>query len=208
MFDNLRADLRRAGQVARIRPGQWGRWVKLIVQMTTWAVIAHRFAHWVTTVRIPVVRQLLLIVSWLVRRWVGLWTGIYVDPKAEIGPGFHIHTAYAVLVGRVKIGANCTIQSGVLMTNATRSIGDNVYFGAGAKVVGDVKIGNNVSIMPNSLVLADVPDNSTVVGVPARIRLPRGEGLREFYPEPPTEAEKPPSPASKKEQTSGGQPPK
>jgi serine O-acetyltransferase len=53
-----------------------------------------------------------------------------------------------------------------------------VYFGPGAKVIADTRIGNNVVIVANSLVLSDVPDNTTIVGVPARIRLPGGQARR------------------------------
>jgi serine acetyltransferase len=67
-----------------------------------------------------------------------------------------------------------------LITCGVHSIGDNVYIGAGSKLVGDVKIGNNVVIMPNSLVITDVADNTTIAGVPARIKL-RGGRPREFY---------------------------
>jgi len=57
-------------------------------------------------------------------------------------------------------------------------VGDNVYFGAGCKIVGDAKIGNNVVIVANSVVITDVPDNTTIMGVPARIKLPGGKPRR------------------------------
>jgi serine O-acetyltransferase len=110
-----------------------------------------------------------------------MWTGVFIHPRAEIGPGFEIHTFYGVFVGITKIGKNCTVGTGVLVTCGVRSIGDNVYIGAGAKLVGDVKIGNNVVIMPNSLIITDVGDNITIAGVPARIKL-RGGRPKEFYP--------------------------
>jgi serine acetyltransferase len=66
----------------------------------------------------------------------------------------------------------------VVITAAARSIGDNVYFGPGAKLIGDAKIGNNVVIVANSVILTDVSDNTTVMGVPARIRLPGGRPKR------------------------------
>src|SRR5439155_7335899 len=69
-----------------------------------------------------------------------------------------------------KIGRNCVVQHGVAITQGVRSIGDNVYFGPGAKVIGGAAIGNNVRVVANSVVMTDVPDNLTVVGVPARIR--------------------------------------
>ncbi len=105
-------------------------------------------------------------------------TGVIIDPHAEIGPGFLVHTPYAVLVGGARIGANCTVQSGVLISAGSRGIGDNVYFGAGSKLLADSKIGNNVVIVANSLVLTDVADNTTIVGVPARIRLRGGRPQR------------------------------
>ena len=64
-----------------------------------------------------------------------------ISPKADIGGGFKIHTYYGVFVGTTRIGKNCTVGTGVLVTCGVRSVGDNVYIGAGAKLVGDVKIG-------------------------------------------------------------------
>lgn len=107
-----------------------------------------------------------------------LLTGVIIDPHAEIGPGLLVHSPYAVLVGGTRIGANCTVQSGVLISAGSRGIGDNVYFGAGSKLLADTKIGNNVVIVANSLVLTDVADNTTIVGVPARIRLRGGRPQR------------------------------
>ena len=96
----------------------------------------------------------------------------------EIGPGFVIHSVYAINLGKTKIGKNFTIATGCLISHACRGIGDDVYFGPGAKLVGDAKIGNNVVIAANSLVLTDVRDNMMVMGVPARIKLPGGRPQR------------------------------
>jgi serine acetyltransferase len=85
-----------------------------------------------------------------------------------------IHTPYGVFIPPVKIGANCTFTTGTLLNSGCKSVGDNVYFGAGCKIIGDVKIGNNVVVVANSVVLTDVPDNTTIMGVPARIKLPGG----------------------------------
>jgi serine O-acetyltransferase len=65
-----------------------------------------------------------------------------------------------------------------LINGGVRGIGNDVYFGPGAKVIGPCKIGNNVVVVANSLILTDIPDNRTVVGVPARIRLPGGKPQR------------------------------
>jgi len=89
-----------------------------------------------------------------------------------------IHTPYSVFVPPVKIGEGVTLCTGVLIGSGCKSVGENVYFGAGCKIVGDVKIGNNVVIVANSVVLTDVPDNTTIMGVPARIKLPGGRPKR------------------------------
>jgi serine O-acetyltransferase len=72
------------------------------------------------------------------------------------------------------------VGTGVLIAGGSKGIGDNVYFGPGAKLIGNARIGNNVVVGANSVVLTDVPDDTTVIGVPARIRLPGGKPKR-FY---------------------------
>src|SRR5208283_5838963 len=91
-----------------------------------------------------------------------------------IGPGLILHTAYGLQIAPVKIGSGCTFNSQVLIGTGVKSIGNNCYFGPGCKVVGECKIGNNVLVVANSVVLTDVPDNTTIMGVPARIKLPGG----------------------------------
>ena len=103
---------------------------------------------------------------------------MHIDVSAKIGPGFVIHSVYAINLGKTKIGENFTIATGCLISHACRGIGDNVYFGPGAKLVGDAKIGSNVVIAANSLVLTDVRSNMMVMGVPARIKLPGGRPQR------------------------------
>jgi serine acetyltransferase len=176
MFDNLRADLRAStmGRCPDLDHGFWKEDLHSLIQFQTIAVVSHRFSHWTLSVRIPVVRQLLQVAAFCLQRWTMLWTGIYIFPDAEIGPGFAIHSAYGINIGATRIGRNCTVQSGVLIAAGCRGVGDNVYFGAGSKLIGDAAIGNNVIIVANSLVLTDVKDNTTVMGVPARIRLPGG----------------------------------
>jgi len=185
MFENLRADIDRWRE-EDVEEGWWKQydWIRTIRYLTyagMVSVIIYRFEHWVyKRVKVPIVRQILQIFGGVLRRFSGIWTGVLITPRAEIGPGFEVHTHYGVFVGITKIGKHCTVGTGVLVTCGVRSIGDNVYIGAGAKLVGDVKIGNNVVIMPNSLVITDVADNTTIAGVPARIKL-RGGRPREFY---------------------------
>lgn len=87
------------------------------------------------------------------------------------------HMGGPTIVNRnCQIGKNCTIVCGVIFGNKNTSedsqkivVGDNCYFGAGAKVIGFVRIGNNVTVGANAVVTKDIPDNAVVGGVPARI---------------------------------------
>jgi serine O-acetyltransferase len=180
MFANLREDISRAMYQARPdgwRPS-WKHRIEVCLRHATWPVIAYRFGHWTLGVRIPVLGQLLRIAGLFFRKFVEVFTSVHIDVHAQIGPGFVIHSVYAINLGKTKIGRNFTIATGCLISHACRGIGDDVYFGPGAKLVGDAKIGSNVVIAANSLVLTDVRDNLMVMGVPARIKLPGGRPQR------------------------------
>jgi serine O-acetyltransferase len=174
MFDNLKADFQAALGHRSMERGWW----RVLLRLETPAIVCYRYSHWALTVHIPVIRQLLLIPALIWQRFNQMFFGIFISPDADIGPGMVIHTPYSVFVPPVKIGEGVTLCTGVLIGSGCKSIGDNVYFGAGCKIVGDVKIGNNVVIVANSVVLTDVPDNITIMGVPARIKLPGGRPKR------------------------------
>ncbi|MDN4524143.1 serine O-acetyltransferase [Fictibacillus fluitans] len=103
---------------------------------------------------------------------VGARLGISIHP-GSIGPGLKIPHCGSVIVNKkARIGKNCEIHSGVnigMHKGGVPDIGNNVYIAPGAKLFGGIKIGNNVSIGANSVVTKDVPDNVTVVGIPAKI---------------------------------------
>ncbi len=104
-------------------------------------------------------------------------TGIEIHPGAKIGRGFFIDHGTGVVIGETtEIGDNCVIYQGVTLGGTGKetgkrhpTLGNNVMVGAGAKVLGPVKIGDNVKIAAGAVVLSDIPDNCTAVGVPARI---------------------------------------
>lgn len=103
--------------------------------------------------------------------------GIEIPPGATIGKGFYIgHWGSVVVNTNVIIGENCNISHGVTIGVAPRgkkkgvpTIGNNVYIGPGAKIIGKINIGNNVAIGANAVVTDNVPNNSVVVGVPAKV---------------------------------------
>lgn len=103
--------------------------------------------------------------------------GFQIYPETQIGEGFYLgHWGNVVINPKAKIGKNCNIAQGVSIAQANRGknegvpeIGDEVWIGPNAVVVGNIKIGNNVLIAPNAYVNFDVPANSVVIGNPAQI---------------------------------------
>jgi serine O-acetyltransferase len=91
----------------------------------------------------------------------------------DIGPGLFLQHAWCTVISARKIGSNCWINQEVTIghrgTEIGPTIGNNVSIRVGAKVLGDIRIGDNVTIGANAVVLKDVPDNCVVVGVPAYI---------------------------------------
>jgi serine O-acetyltransferase len=171
MFDNLRADLMAAAGHRRLEK-PW----RVLIRRETKVILQYRFSYWVHhELRLPVVRQVLMLIALLWQRWVQIiLAGCFISPDAEIGPGMILHTAYNLQIAPTKIGSGCTFNTDVHIGTGVKSIGDNCYFGPGCKLVGELKIGNNVLVVANSVVITDVPDNLTIMGVPARIKLPGG----------------------------------
>jgi serine O-acetyltransferase len=109
--------------------------------------------------------------SWFQRRLL-LRFGLEITVGADIGGGLYIAHPSAVVLAPSSMGENCTVISAVTVgmrnTHAFPRIGDRVFFGAGARVLGDIAIGNDATIGANAVVIKDVPEGTTVVGVPAR----------------------------------------
>ncbi len=104
-------------------------------------------------------------------------TGIEIHPGATIGKGLVIDHGSGVVIGETaEIGDNCTLYQGVTLGGTGKhtgkrhpTLGDNVMVGSGAKVLGPFKVGDGAKIASNAVVLEQVPDNATAVGVPARV---------------------------------------
>ena len=115
-------------------------------------------------------------------------TGIEIHPGAQIGEGLFIDHGSGVVIGETAIiGDNCTIYQGVTLGGTGKdtgkrhpTLGNNVMVGAGAKVLGPIKIGNNVRIAAGAVVLTDIPDNCTAVGIPARVVRRDGEKVQDL----------------------------
>jgi serine O-acetyltransferase len=106
--------------------------------------------------------------------------GLEVTPRCSIGPGLILPHTHGTVIGANRIGCNSTIFQGVTLgakyadlefdPSSRPVVGDNVTLGAGAKVLGGIKIGNRAIIAANSLVVTSVPDNAFMIGVPAEQR--------------------------------------
>jgi serine O-acetyltransferase len=111
--------------------------------------------------------------EWLFNKLNTVFGGCLIGRGAEFGPGFVlIHSMGVVINGQVKGGSNILIEHQVTIGAERRHspcLGDDVFIGAGAKIIGGVVIGSHVRIGANAVVLDDVPDNCTAVGVPARV---------------------------------------
>ncbi len=112
------------------------------------------------------------------------FTGIEIHPAAKIGKGLVIDHGMGVVIGETaEIGDNCTLYQGVTLGGTGKDVGkrhptlgNNVMVGAGAKVLGPFKIGDNTKIAAGAVVLNEMPENCTAVGIPAKIA--RREGLK------------------------------
>ncbi|MCG2792790.1 MAG: serine acetyltransferase [Weeksellaceae bacterium] len=113
----------------------------------------------------------------LILRHYQIKYGFQIYPETEIGEGLYLgHWGTLVINPKAKIGRNCNIAQGVTIAQANRGknegvpiIGNEVWIGPNAVIVGKITIGNNVLIAPNAYVNTDVPDNSIAVGNPAMI---------------------------------------
>ncbi|EUJ11039.1 serine O-acetyltransferase [Methylophilaceae bacterium 11] len=134
------------------------------------ALIMHRISHWFWTKRFYWLGRMLSHIG----RWL---TGIEIHPGATIGRRVFIDHGMGVVIGETAvIGDDCTLYHGVTLGGTSWNKGKRhptleagVVIGAGAKVLGPITIGKNAKIGSNAVVVKDVPDNATAVGIPARI---------------------------------------
>lgn len=146
------------------------------------AILSHRICHFLhAKLHIPLLPRLLSQITRLL-------TGIEIHPGAQIGKGFFIDHGMGVVIGETTIIGNfVTLYQGVTLGGTGKESGkrhptlkDHIVVGAGAKVLGNIELGNNVRIGAGSVVVKSVPDNCTVVGVPGVIVRRAGEKVPEL----------------------------
>ncbi|GAA3643877.1 serine O-acetyltransferase EpsC [Asaccharospora irregularis] len=134
------------------------------------AIIWHRVSHFLYKKKMFFTARLISQIS----RFI---TGIEIHPGAKIGTGILIDHGMGVVIGETaEVGNRVTIYHGTTLGGTGKdkgkrhpTVGNDVVIGAGTKVLGPINIGSNVKIGANSVVLKDIPDDSTAVGIPAKI---------------------------------------
>jgi serine O-acetyltransferase len=139
------------------------------------AVLLYRMARWFKVRRVPILGPALARLSLFL-------TGVDLHPAAEIGPGLLIAHGHGLVVGGgARIGSDALLLHGVTVGSPSPGrvaqmpvIGDRVFLGAGAKVVGAVTVGDDVTVGPNAVILEDVPSASRVLSAAGVRVTPRG----------------------------------
>ncbi len=179
MFENVRADIEVAARwydnrLARRLFGESGRSVAVcLLSPVLQAVLLYRCQAWARRCRVPLLPN-------LCRRLAIMIAGVDIGDLVVIGPGLLLNHGQVVIDGPTVIGPLCSIAPFVTIGLDTGGasqdvslqgpvLGKFVFVGTGAKILGPIHVGDNTRIGANAVVLQDVPDNSTAVGVPARI---------------------------------------
>lgn len=174
-----------AADVRRYRDPQRPNDFYFLFEQGVWALAAYRFGHWAVGVEVPIVGRALRILAFALFKASEIVTGISLPPKAKIAGGFYVgHFGYTLVHPDAIIGEGCSLGPGVLVgafpgagrPGGGATLGDGVYVGSGSKIIGPVTIGSGAKIGANSVVLKDVPEGATVVGIPARIVQSRRAG--------------------------------
>lgn len=142
----------------------------LLLYQGVHAVLYHRVAHWLYC------KNWRFLARW-VSQWSRFWTGIEIHPGATIGRRLVIDHGMGIVIGETaEVGDDCLIYHGVTLGGTGKdqgkrhpTIGNNVLISCGAKVLGPFKVGDNSRIASNAVVLSEVPDDATAVGIPAQI---------------------------------------
>ena len=140
------------------------------------AIHSYRRANWFY-------RHKMFTIARMISQFAKFRTGIEIHPGATIGKGLFIDHGTGIVIGETTvIGDNCLLYQGVTLGGTGKdkgkrhpTLGNNVLVGSGAKVLGPFRVGNNVKIAANAVVLNEIPDDCTAVGVPARVVRKKGQ---------------------------------
>jgi serine O-acetyltransferase len=165
-----------AEDIARYRANGY-RGKDLWLHPAVWAIAAYRLSHWLHVGRpSPIVRIPLKVFSFFAVKFCVVFMEMDIDPQARIGGGLFIaHIGGVHINPGAVIGRNCdcahrvTLGSSAMGRGGAPVLGDDVYIGTGAALIGKIKVGDGAKIAANTLVISNVPPGATVMGVPGRI---------------------------------------
>ena len=174
MFDNLQED--------------WRTHDRQLFRQGLWVMAVYRFGRWRYNIRRRWIRAPFSGIYKFLKLLSEILTGIELPCEAIVGKRFRIdHFGGIIISGDAVFGDDCVVRNGVTVglrhtgKSGSPVIGSRVDIGAGAKILGPIRIGDDVAIGANAVVLIDVPPNSIAVGVPARV-LPRKSKTDEAAP--------------------------
>ena len=165
-----------SADIARYRTrGHRGR--DLWLNPAMWAIACYRLGNWLY-VRPPfiLIRIPLKLISFFVNKWCEVFMEMCIDPHATIGPGLYIgHLGGVHINPGAVLGNNCdvahrvTIGTSAMGRQGAPILGNDVYVGTGATLLGKIKVGDGAKIAANTLVISNIPAGATVMGVPGRV---------------------------------------
>ena len=166
MFENLKHDLNR---VLENDPAARTKLEVFLLYPSIHALIAYRISHFFY-------KHKLFFLARLISQTARFFTGIEIHPGATIGRGLFIDHGMGVVIGETsEVGDDVTLYHGVTLGGTGKdkgkrhpTVGNNVVIGAGAKVLGPIVIGNDAKVGANAVVVKNVPDGATAVGIPAK----------------------------------------
>jgi serine O-acetyltransferase len=160
MFDTFQADVRAKAQWCQCSP------VRALFWDGTFATMIYRMSQWCY-------RHHLGPVGAIFNQLNPILTHAVIGRGADFGPGLVIlHSIGLVINTGVRGGSKIVLENGVTIgaeKGRAPVLGDNIYVGSGARIIGGVRVGNNVRIGANAVVVKDIPDDSTAVGIPAKV---------------------------------------
>jgi serine O-acetyltransferase len=165
-----------AADIARYR-SRGCRGKDLWLDAAVWSIACYRLGNWLHVTRpFVLIRIPLKVVSFVANKFCEVFMEMCIDPHASIGPGLYIgHIGGVHINPQAILGSNCdlahrvTIGASAMGRQGAPVLGDDVYIGTGATLVGKIKVGNGAKIAANTLVITNIPDGATVMGVPGRI---------------------------------------
>jgi len=167
MFEVFGADIRRHFTTAGSRSPLGV--AAAFFEMSLWAIGIFRFGKWAHSFHFRAIRWPLMTVYFFLYKLSQAVSGISISLESEIGPGLVIHN-YGGIIIHGRVGKDCIFVQGSQMISRADgkargwpSLGDNVYVGAGAKILGNVRIGADTQIGANAVVMTDVPERSIVM---------------------------------------------